>query len=316
MIDGDSAGGGQGRTGRGAVVRRARRMMGRSAPAPQSHAGPAEPRLPSPHPSGTRPPEIPAELVPQHVAIVMDGNGRWARQRGLARTAGHEAGEAALFDVIEGAIEIGVKYLSAYAFSTENWRRSPDEVRFLMGFNRDVIHRRRDELHAMGVRIRWAGRRPRLWRSVINELEYAERLSRHNSVLTLQFCVNYGGRAEIADAAAAIAREAAAGRLDPDRVDEKVVRRYLDEPDVPDVDLFVRSSGEQRFSNFLLWQSAYAEMVFLDTLWPDFDRRDLWKAIEIYASRDRRYGGAVPNPMSKAPSTSPTGGRRWGRDEL
>jgi undecaprenyl diphosphate synthase len=260
--------------------------------------GMAVPRPPDPHPSGARPPEIPAQFVPRHVAIVMDGNGRWAKQRGLPRTAGHEAGEAALFDVIEGAIEVGVKYLSAYAFSTENWRRSPDEVRFLMGFNRDVIHRRRDDLHARGVRIRWAGRRPRLWRSVIKELEYAEELSRNNDVITLQFCVNYGGRAEIADAATAIAREVAAGRLKPDRVNEKLLARYLDEPDIPDVDLFVRSSGEQRFSNFLLWQSAYAEMVFLDTLWPDFDRRDLWKAVEIYASRDRRYGGAIPNPSS------------------
>lgn len=252
-------------------------------------------RSPDPHPSGARPPKIPADLVPRHVAIVMDGNGRWAKQRGLPRTAGHEAGEAALFDVIEGAIEVGVKYLSAYAFSTENWRRSPDEVRFLMGFNRDVIHRRRDMLHERGVRVRWAGRRPRLWRSVIKELEYAEELSKHNDVITLQFCVNYGGRAEIADAASRIAALAAAGRLNPDKVDERTIARYLYEPDIPDVDLFVRSSGEQRTSNFLLWQSAYAELVFLDTLWPDFDRRDLWRAIEMYADRDRRYGGAQPN---------------------
>ncbi|HEX2498795.1 MAG TPA: isoprenyl transferase [Actinomycetes bacterium] len=254
-------------------------------------------RPPDPHPSGARPPELPPELIPRHVAIVMDGNGRWARQRGLPRTAGHEAGEAALFDVIEGAIEIGVKYLSAYAFSTENWRRSPDEVRFLMGFNRDVIHRRRDMLHERGVRVRWAGRRPRLWRSVIKELEYAEELSKHNEVITLQFCVNYGGRAEIADAAARIAALAAAGKLDPDRVDERMFARYLDEPDIPDVDLFVRSSGEQRTSNFLVWQAAYAELVFLDTLWPDFDRRHLWRAIETYARRDRRYGGAIPNEL-------------------
>jgi undecaprenyl diphosphate synthase len=229
------------------------------------------------------------------VAIVMDGNGRWAKLRGLPRTAGHEAGEAALLDVIHGAIEIGVQHVSAYAFSTENWRRSPDEVRFLMGFNRDVIRRRRDELDAMGVRVRWAGRRRRLWRSVIDELEDAERRTHGNRTLTLQFCVNYGGRAEIADAAAAIAREVKAGRLDPDKVDEKTVARHLDEPGIPDVDLFVRSSGEQRTSNFLLWQSAYAEMVFLDTLWPDFDRRDLWRAVEMYAARDRRYGGALPN---------------------
>jgi undecaprenyl diphosphate synthase len=226
----------------------------------------------------------------------MDGNGRWAKQRGLPRTAGHEAGEAALLDVVHGAVEMGVGTLSAYAFSTENWKRSPDEVRFLMGFNREVIRRRRDELDELGVRVRWAGRRRRLWRSVIDELEEAERRTRHNTTLTLQFCVNYGGRAEIADAAAAIARDVAAGRLRPDKVDERTVARYLDEPDLPDVDLFVRSSGEQRTSNFLLWQSAYAELVFLDTLWPDFDRRDLWRAIEAYAARDRRYGGARPNP--------------------
>jgi undecaprenyl diphosphate synthase len=161
-----------------------------------------------------------------------------------------------------------------------------------MGFNRDVIRRRRDEMHAMGVRVRWAGRRPRLWRSVIRELEIAEELTKGNRVLTLTMCVNYGGRAEIADAAAALARDVAAGRVNPSRVDERVLARYLDEPAMPDVDLFVRSSGEQRTSNFLLWQSAYAEMVFQNTLWPDYDRRTLWAAIEEYAARDRRYGGA------------------------
>ncbi|MGH8774858.1 MAG: isoprenyl transferase [Jiangellaceae bacterium] len=249
---------------------------------------------PTPHPSGARPPSIPRELVPRHVAIVMDGNGRWAGQRGLPRTKGHEAGEASLLDVIHGAVEIGVRCLSAYAFSTENWRRSPDEVRFLMGFNRDVIHRRRDELDALGVRVRWAGRRPRLWKSVIAELEEAERRTRNNDVITLQFCVNYGGRAEIADAAAALAADVAAGRVRPAKVDEKTLRRYLYNPDLPDVDLFVRSSGEQRTSNFLPWQAAYAEMVFLDTLWPDFDRRHLWQAVETYARRHRRYGGADP----------------------
>jgi undecaprenyl diphosphate synthase len=164
-----------------------------------------------------------------------------------------------------------------------------------MGFNRDVIRRRRDQMHEWGVRVRWAGRRPRLWRSVIRELEIAEALTRGNDVLTLTMCVNYGGRAEIADAARALAIDAAAGRISPERVNERVFTRYLDEPDMPDVDLFVRSSGEQRTSNFLLWQSAYAELVFLDTLWPDFDRRDLWAAVETYAKRDRRYGRAVPN---------------------
>jgi undecaprenyl diphosphate synthase len=252
---------------------------------------------PSPHPSGAQPPVLPAELVPRHVAVVMDGNGRWAKKRDLPRTAGHEAGEAALFDVVEGAIEAGVGYLSAYAFSTENWKRSPDEVRFLMGFNRDVIRRRRDQMHELGVRVRWAGRRPKLWRSVIKELEVAEELTRDNDRLTLTMCVNYGGRAEIADAAAEIARRARDGRLDPASINERTFGRYLDEPDLPDVDLFIRTSGEQRVSNFLIWQSAYAEFVFADVLWPDVDRRDLWWAIEQYASRDRRYGGAPPNPV-------------------
>jgi undecaprenyl diphosphate synthase len=264
------------------------------------------PLAPTPHVSGARPPAIPAGQLPRHVAIVMDGNGRWAKARSLPRTEGHARGEESLFDVIEGAIEVGVTYLSAYAFSTENWKRSPDEVRWLMGFNRDVIRRRRDQLDSLGVRVRWAGRRPRLWRSVISELEDAEARTVDNDVLTLQFCVNYGGRAEIVDAARRIAELAAAGRLDPAKLTEDRFRRFLDEPEIPDVDLFVRSSGEQRTSNFLVWQSAYAEMVFLDRLWPDFDRRDLWRAIELYADRDRRYGGAVPNTV--APPDAPDQG--------
>ncbi|HEX8497445.1 MAG TPA: isoprenyl transferase [Actinomycetales bacterium] len=254
---------------------------------------PRSPVAPPPHPSGARPPAVPAVLVPRHVAVVMDGNGRWANERGLPRTEGHAAGEASLLDVVAGAIEIGVTHVSAYAFSTENWKRSPEEVRFLMGFNRDVIRRRRDEMDSWGVRVRWAGRRPRLWRTVLRELEAAEQQTRHNRVLTLTMCVNYGGRAEIADAARALALDVAAGRLDPERVDERVLARYLDEPDMPDVDLFLRTSGEQRTSNFLLWQSAYAELVFVPELWPDVDRRVLWRAVDEYARRDRRYGGAV-----------------------
>ena len=265
---------------------------------------------PTPHVSGARPPDIPAELLPAHIASVMDGNGRWARQRGLPRTKGHEAGEAALVDVVHGALELGLRTLSVYAFSTENWKRSPDEVRFLMSFNRDVIHNRRDELHDMGVRVRWAGRRPRLWRSVIAELEAAEALTRTNSRLTLQFCVNYGGRAEIADAAASIAAEVAAGRLRPSDVTERTVAEHLYNPDIDDVDLFVRTSGEQRTSNFLLWQSAYAELVFTDTLWPDVDRRHIWAAVEQYARRDRRYGGAEPNPATDGGEVTPVVSRR------
>jgi undecaprenyl diphosphate synthase len=226
------------------------------------------------------------------VAITMDGNGRWAKARGLPRTQGHERGEAALFDVVEGAIEIGVKAISAYAFSTENWKRSPEEVRFLMGFNRDVIRRRRDEMHEMGVRVRWSGRAPRLWKSVIRELQVAEELTRGNDVLTLNMCVNYGGRAELADTARSIAREVAAGRLDPDGVDEKTFARHLYVPDLADADMLWRTSGENRLSNYMLWQAAYAELVFTDILWPDVDRLALWHAIEIYARRDRRFGSA------------------------
>lgn len=238
------------------------------------------------------PPKIPKDRIPHHVAVVMDGNGRWAQQRGLPRTAGHQAGEHALFDMVQGAIQIGVQELSAFAFSTENWKRSPEEVRFLMGFNRDVIRRRRDEMNDLGVRVRWLGRAPRLWKSVIDELQEAEELTKKNRILTLNMCVNYGGRAEIADAAAALARDVKRRVIDPDSINEKTFAKYLYRKDMPPVDLLLRSSGEQRMSNFLIWQAAYAEMVFLDTLWPDADRHTLWKAIEIYAERDRRFGKA------------------------
>jgi undecaprenyl diphosphate synthase len=237
-----------------------------------------------------KPPALPPERIPRHVAVVMDGNGRWAKERGLPRTAGHEAGEAALFDVVEGAIEIGVKEISAFAFSTENWKRSPEEVKFLMGFNRDVIRRRLDEMHAMGVRVRWAGRSKKLWGSVISELERAEEITAKNKVLTLNMCVNYGGRAEIVDAALDLADDIKKKRINPEKVNEKKFAEYLDVP--TDIDLFLRSSGEERISNFLLWQVAYAELVFMDVLWPDVRRETLWKAIEIYAQRDRRFGKA------------------------
>ena len=237
-------------------------------------------------------PKLKPEQIPNHVAVVMDGNGRWAKKLGLPRTAGHEAGEAALFDVVQGAIQIGVKELSAYAFSTENWRRSPEEVKFLMGFNRDVLRRRRDEMNDLGVRIRWVGRSQRLWGSVINELQEAEELTKKNKILTLNMCVNYGGRAELVDAVSDIAAEVAKRKLKPGQITEKLISKHLYNPKMSDVDLFLRSSGEQRTSNFLPWQSVYAEFVFMDVLWPDVDRNTLWKAIEIYAERDRRFGKA------------------------
>lgn len=245
-------------------------------------------RQPDPHWSGVKPPSIEKSQIPKHVAVVMDGNGRWARNKGLARTEGHKAGEAPLFDMVEGAIEIGVKELSAYAFSTENWKRSPEEVKFLMGFNKEVLRRRRDQMNELGVRIRWIGQEKKLWTSVVNELLEAEELTANNKVLTLNMCVNYGGRAEIVSAAEEMARDFKRGKVA--KFDEKNFAKYLELPS--EVDLFLRSSGEQRLSNFLPWQSAYAEFVFLDVLWPDADRRTLWKAIEIYAARHRRFGKA------------------------
>lgn len=245
--------------------------------------------------TGEHPPAF-RRSAPRHIAIVMDGNGRWANRRGLPRVEGHRKGEQVLLDVVAGAIQAGVKHLSVYAFSTENWHRSPDEVRFLMGFNRDVLRRRREQLDAWNVRVRWAGRRPRLWESVLKELKVAERQTAGNTGLTLTMCVNYGGRNEITDAVRKIAQDVAEGRLSPRGITERVIEKYLYVPEMPNVDLFLRSSGEQRTSNFLLWQSSYAEMVFLDQLWPDFTRRDLWQAIEIYHERDRRFGAAVDQP--------------------
>lgn len=254
--------------------------------------------------TGQKPPRFAPGSVPAHVALVMDGNGRWANSRGLPRVEGHRAGEAALLDVVAGALQAGVTHLSVYAFSTENWNRSPEEVRFLMGFNRDVLRRRRDQLHHWGVRVRWSGRAPKLWSSVIKDLEAAEALTASNTALTLTMCVNYGGRAEIVDALRGIAHEVAAGKLSPDRITEKTVARHLYVPEQPDVDLFVRTSGEQRTSNFLPWQSAYAEMVFLDTLWPDMTRVALWEAIALYQGRSRRFGGAVDQPKTGRKASS------------
>ncbi|QNE90467.1 isoprenyl transferase [Corynebacterium incognita] len=237
------------------------------------------------------PPEIPAEFLPKHIAIVMDGNGRWAQNRGLKRTEGHKRGEAVLLDVVDACLAMGIPYLSAYAFSTENWRRSPEEVRFLMGFNRDVLRRQREWLNERGVRVVWVGRRPRLWRAVIKELEAAEELTKNNTTMTLAMCVNYGGRAEITDGVKAIAKKIERGELKPSHITEDLITSHMYDPTMPDVDLFLRPSGEKRTSNFMLWQSAYAEMVYQDKLFPDYTPQDLFDAVEEYAKRDRRFGG-------------------------
>ncbi len=231
--------------------------------------------------------------VPRHVAIILDGNGRWATARGLHRTAGHAAGEPALFDVVHGAIALGIEWLTAYVFSTENWSRSSEEVAFLMHFNEDLLLRRRDELNDMGVRVIFMGDRadPRVTDRLRRHIADTEALTAHNRTLTLVFAFNYGSRLEIASAARRIAAEAAAGEIDPETVDAAMVAGHLYLPEMPDPDLVIRSSGEQRISNFLLWQAAYAELAFPETLWPDFDRHALAACVDDYRRRERRFGG-------------------------
>jgi undecaprenyl diphosphate synthase len=229
--------------------------------------------------------------LPSHVAIVMDGNGRWAQRRGLRRTEGHAAGEEALFDTVDGALDIGLKWLTVFAFSTENWRRPLDEVRFLMSFNERLLLTRRDDLNQRGVRVRFIGRRHgRVPGRVRRHIDDTEELTRQNKRMTLTFAFNYGGRAELVDAARAIAERIAAGTLSPDKVDERTLARHMYAPDMPDPDLLVRTSGEFRLSNFMLWEMAYAELVFTDVLWTDFRQANLFEAIAEYQRRNRRFG--------------------------
>ncbi len=218
----------------------------------------------------------------------MDGNGRWAQKRGLPRTEGHAAGEEALFDTVEGALELGLQWLTVYAFSTENWRRPVDEVRYLLQFNESILTRRRDELNERGVRIRFAGRRDwRVPKRLIRRMDEALELTAGNRTMTLTIAFNYGGRAEIVDAVQALVREGVAA----ERIDERAIRRHLYDPEMPDPDLVVRTSGEYRISNFLLWELAYSELIFTDVLWPDFRRGHLVEAVREFQRRDRRFGG-------------------------
>ncbi|HWO71674.1 MAG TPA: isoprenyl transferase [Actinomycetota bacterium] len=233
--------------------------------------------------------------LPRHVAIVMDGNGRWAKQRGLPRTEGHAAGERAMWDTVQGAVELGLEWLTMFAFSTENWNRPVSEVRYLMGFNRGLLRRRRDELNTMNVRIRFIGRRDRrVPRSVIREMEVSEELTRRNTGLTLTIAFNYGGRVEIVDAVKRLLADHDAGRLRGEKLTPERIAARLYDPEMPDPDLIIRTSGEQRISNFLLWQAAYAELWFTPVLWPDFNREHLFEAIRDYQKRSRRFG-AVPD---------------------
>ena len=234
------------------------------------------------------PPEIDWSRIPAHVACVMDGNGRWASQRGLPRTDGHAAGEEALVDAIDGALALGIEWITMYAFSTENWRRPVDEVRYLMGFNESLLMRRRDELNEKGVRIRFAGRRDwRVPKRVLRRMDEATELTKDNRRCTLTMAFNYGGRAEIIDAVRSIVAEG----VKADKIDERLIAKHLYYPDMPDPDLVVRTSGEYRISNYLLWQIAYSELVFPEVLWPDFRRSHLYDAVLEYQNRERRYGG-------------------------
>ncbi|MDP9022989.1 MAG: polyprenyl diphosphate synthase [Actinomycetota bacterium] len=236
--------------------------------------------------------EIDPDHVPRHVAIIMDGNGRWANARGLPRTDGHAAGEAALFDTVEGALELGLEYLTVYAFSTENWRRPPQEVRFLLNFNESLLLRRKQELNEREVRVRFIGRRGRpVPRRLVRLIEETEELTAGNRRMTLCVAFNYGGHAELVDAARRLCSDVQAGRIN--RINRRTFAARLYDPDMPPVDLLIRTSGEQRTSNYLPWQAAYAELVFVETLWPDFDRVELARAVAEYQRRERRFGVAV-----------------------
>ncbi len=228
--------------------------------------------------------------VPRHVACVMDGNGRWARAQGLPRTAGHTAGEESMLKAVDASLAIGIEWLSVYAFSTENWRRPADEVRFLMNFNERILTRHRDHLHAKGVRIRFAGRRDRrIPKRIADRMDEAVALTAGNRTMTLTICFNYGGRAEIIDAV----RSLVADGVKPERINERSISSRLYFPDMPDPDLVIRTSGEFRISNFLLWELAYSELVFTDVLWPDFRAEHLYEAVAEYQRRTRRYGGVT-----------------------
>lgn len=234
--------------------------------------------------------------TPRHVAIIMDGNGRWARQRNRPRTFGHAEGVEALRRTVEAAGDLGVQYLTVFGFSTENWRRPAEEVNALFDLLRLYVARDLDKLVREGVRVRVIGGREGLQRDIAGIIENAEQRTKHNDKLNLTIAFNYGGQDEIVRAARRFAEDVAAGKLNAVDLDHKIFESYLDTEDLPAADLLIRTSGEFRLSNFMLWQSAYAELVFLDVLWPDFGKDALTQAIDIYRGRDRRYGGSAPEP--------------------
>lgn len=236
--------------------------------------------------------------APRHVAIIMDGNGRWASARGLPRGEGHRRGVEALRKTVRAAGELGISYLTLFSFSAENWARPPSEIRDLMGLLRRFIRNDLAELHQNRVKVRVIGERSDLEPDILRLLEEAEELTRDNDKLTLVVAFNYGARQEIARAAARIAAKVKEGVLEPEAVTADLLGQHLDAPDLPDPDLIIRTSGEQRLSNFLLWQAAYSELVFVPTFWPDFDRAALEGAIAEYHRRERRFGGLIAQTAS------------------
>ena len=230
---------------------------------------------------------IDPKVIPQHVAVIMDGNGRWAEQRNLPRTEGHLKGEEALFECVEGALELGVSWLTVFGFSTENWNRPKNEVQFLINFNRETIRKRRDQLHERNVKIEFIGREDwRMPKGLLRDMNEARDLTKKNNAMTFTVAFNYGGRAELVDAFRAMEKDGVSSK----QITEKKITQYLYGRDMPEPDLIIRTSGEQRISNFLLWQSAYSEFLFLDTFWPDFTREALYQAIAEYQARSRRFG--------------------------
>ncbi|MTI45969.1 Undecaprenyl pyrophosphate synthetase [Roseibium hamelinense] len=235
--------------------------------------------------------------LPEHVAFIMDGNGRWAKARGLPRTEGHRHGLEALRRTVRHAVRIGLKYMTIYSFSSENWRRPEGEVSFLMGLLRRFLQRDLTEIHNANVRIKVIGERDDLEPSILKLLVDAEHLTRNNTGLTLVVAFNYGARDEITRAVGRLAKEVAEGRISPDEVNERAIEDRLDTAGIPDPDLIIRTSGEQRLSNFLMWQAAYAEFYFCPTYWPDFDAADFDAALDAFYSRDRRFGGLTAKAL-------------------
>lgn len=234
--------------------------------------------------------EVDLERVPRHVAIVMDGNGRWATDRGLVRTDGHREGYSRVRPVVQACIDLGIKYVTLYTFSTENWRRPQEETDAIMALIAEAARNDIADLHGNGVRVIVSGVFGDLPDFVKFELDRDRELTNDNTTLTLNLAINYGGRREIADAAKKIARAAVAGELDPESISEQVFTQYLYSPEIPDPDLLVRTAGEMRISNFLLWEIAYSEIYVTDVLWPDFSKEELIKAVLDYQSRTRKFG--------------------------